>query len=220
MPFQIPEEDIPAISTLKGMPKASIDALVKSLKTVSPTADTDEMATRIADQVPSVPTKALEAVLDTLYNLYYIRELSGVKRETFLQDFIDGIQSVPDLAVGADEVDRLRDKFERLLNIGAFNLLSKAKRLQRDGERLYCDAKIISDIRPVFATKPTDRPTAAVVTHTLKIGYHEGGEHKEFHIILDCVDLGVLSDLVNRAQAKDTTLRGLLKEMRIPDLGV
>jgi hypothetical protein len=220
MPFQIPEEDIAPIGILKAMPRASVEAFVKALKTVPPTVDTDEIAQRISSQVPSIPPAELERVLDALYGLYFIRELSGVKRETFLQDFIDGIQNVPVLAVEAKEVDKLREKFAKLLDIGIFNLLSKAKRLQRDGERLYCDAKIISDIRPVFGAKPTDRPTGAVVTHTLKLGYHEGGEHKEFHIILDLVDLDLLTSIVNRALAKDTTLRGLLKEMRCPDLGV
>jgi hypothetical protein len=92
--------------------------------------------------------------------------------------------------------------------------------LQRDGERLYCDAKILSDIRPVFGDKPTVRPVGAVVTHTLRIGYHLGGDHREFHIILDVQDLEALKVAVDRAQAKDKTLRALLKDIKLPDLGI
>jgi hypothetical protein len=220
MPFNIPEENIAAITVLKAMPNASVDAFITAIKSAPLTADTDEIAKRIAERVPSIPPKQLEDVLDTLYHIYYIRELSGVPRPTFLKDFMDGLQDSPLRAADKKEDQALRAKFEKLLNIDTFNLLSKAKRLQRDGERLYCDAKIISDIRPVFGAKPTTRPNGAVVTHTLKLGYHEGGEHKEFHIILDCIDLEGLSDVIGRAQAKDRTLRDLLKSTRLPVLGV
>ncbi len=47
------------------------------------------------------------------------------------------------------------------------------------------------------------------VINTLKLGYHEGGEHREFHIVLDCVDLEALGSVINRAQAKDATLRNI-----------
>ena len=220
MPLQIPIEDIPALKTIRALPNASVDALIKALRSASPSSDTDEIAKGIADQISSISASELESVLDTLYDLYSIRELSGVDRDTFLKDFLEGFQNQPELAVDGKETHKLRSKFEKLLNVEKFNLLSKAKRLQRDGERLYCEAKIISDIRPVFGAKPTARPTGAVVTHTLKLAYHEMGEHKEFHIVLDGIDLGLFADVIHRALLKDETLRSLLKEMRLPDLGV
>jgi hypothetical protein len=106
----------------------------------------------------------------------------------------------------------------RLMSIEVLNTVSKAARLQRDGERLYCNAKILSDIRPVFSHDPTLRPLGAVLTHTLKIGFHEGGEHQEFHVVLDVDDLLALSEVIYRAQAKDKTLRKLLKESKLTSL--
>lgn len=220
MPFQIPREDIESIKILDAMPIASLDVLIAALKAVPLTVDTDDMAKHIAGRVPSITAKQLEAVLDTLYGIYYIRELSGVNRSTFLDDFIGGLKSIPGIRADKAELPKLRLKFARLLNIETFNALAKAKRLQRDGERLYCDAKIVSDIRPVFDSRPTNRPVGAVVTHTLKLGYHESGEHREFNVILDRIDLDLLSDIIKRAQAKDKTLRGLLVETKLPDLGV
>ena len=220
MPLRIPTEEIPALKTVKGMPNTSVDTLIKALKAAPPTADTDEIARSIAQQVPALSAKELEDVLDALYGLYFMRELSGVDRETFLKDFVEGFQNEPELAVEGKELHRLQLKFEKLLNVEAFNILSKAKRLQRDGERLYCDAKIVSDMRPVFGAKPTVRPVGAVLTHTLKLAYHEMGEHKEFQVVLDGIDLGLLAEVVHRALLKDETLRSFLKEMQLPNLGV
>ncbi len=91
------------------MPKASIDKFIKALDSARlnyPTRTSNQPC--FARQVPSIPVTQLESVLDTLYGLYYVRELSGVKRSTFLQDFMDGIQDVPELAVGAKDRDGLQ----------------------------------------------------------------------------------------------------------------
>lgn len=104
------------------------------------------------------------------------------------------------------------------MSIEALRTVAKAARLQRDGERLYCTAKILSDIRPVFGKDPTQAPVGAVLTHTLRIGYHEGKEHKEFHIVLDSNDLDALGKAVQRAKAKDKTLREFLKTANLRNL--
>lgn len=220
MPFQIPAEHVAAVAKMTAMPKSSVDALITALKDAPLSADTDEIATRIGSRIPGISVAELETVLDSLYDLYFIRELAGVPKGVFLEDFMDGLQRADQLGIRKEDLQKLRGKFDRLLNIESFNLLSKAKRLQRDGERLYCDVKILSDVRPVFRDRPTLRPAGAVITHTLMLGYHEGGEHKEFHLVLDRVDLDDLRDAINRAEAKDNTLRRLLSEQRLANLGV
>lgn len=220
MALQIPKEEVAAIAALAALPDASLKELVGALASAPLVLDTDGIAKQIAERIPSIPLEGLQRMLDTLYALYYIRETSGVTRSTFLEDLMDGIQGNPDLAFQEKDAHRMRARFERLLNIEAFNTLSKAERLQRDGERLYCDAKILSDIRPVFGAKPTARPPGAVITHTLRIGYHEGGDHKVFHVVLDAEDLEALQDVIIRAGAKDNALRKLLSEAKISNLGI
>jgi hypothetical protein len=157
-------------------------------------------------------------VLETLYTLYHIRELSGVSHSRFLDDLMEGIRNNPELQIPLKGLPKLRSLLDRLMSIDSLNTVAKAFRLQRDGERLFCTAKILSDIRPVFGSDPASRPVGAVLTHTLKFGYHEGKEHREFHIVLDSGDLEKLGDTIHRAQAKDKSLRDLLKDANLPDL--
>jgi hypothetical protein len=218
MALRIPEEDTPAISAIQTFSPRSIDGLISAINSAPLTADLGILAKSIAPKVPGIPAGRLRHVLETLYTLYYIRETSGVNPETFLEDLVDSIQH-SSAKVPKKNIEKLRSLFRKLLDINAFNTVSKAGRLQRDGERLYCDAKILSDIRPVFRSSPADRPIGAVVTHTLKMGYHEGSDHKEFYLILDSDDLVALSSLVARAMAKDKTLRDLLANVKLADLG-
>ena len=219
MPLNIPPEDRGAIAAISALSSSSLEQFIAALKAAPPVSNAEEMAEHIAKQVPTISGEKLASVLDTLYALYYIRDLSGVSPSTFLDDLMEGISKSIGLKQGAKNAAKLRSLFERVLSIDSLNTVSKAARLQRDGERLYCTAKILSDIRPVFGSDPTVRPMGAVLTHTLKLGYHEGKEHKEFHVVLDSDDLESLADAVQRARLKDKTLLNLLREAKLSNLG-
>jgi hypothetical protein len=219
MALEISKEDTGSIVAIRTLAPAALEKLVTALKTAQPVSDPREMAAKIAGQVPSIPVTQLSHVLETLYMLYYIRELSGVKPAKFLDDLLDGIRGNPNLTLSTKDLPKLRSVLQKLLSIETLYTISKAARLQRDGERLYCQSKIASDILPVFGSDPSVAPVGAVLNHTLRIGYHEGGDHKEFHIVLDFEDLNELREVVQRALEKDKTLRTLLKTMKLPNLG-
>jgi len=180
------------------------------------------MAQKISASVPSISPEDLNMIMDTLYSLYRVREFSDVKASRFLSDLIQSLKTSgdPGLAIVPDEIPKLRDRFKKLLGIENISLLSKAIRLQRDGEKLYCDAKILSDIRPVFHDDATTKPAGAVVTHTLRLGYHERGQHKEFFMVLENIDLANLALTLERAHTKGETLRKMMEEVGLPDLGL
>jgi hypothetical protein len=200
-----------------------VDQLTAALSSFPPTPDSDDVAKLIAPQVPDIEPEDLTDILDTIYAPYYVREVSDIKLSRFLNDLIQTFRTSPDphLAVtDDDEAGRVRARFKKLLSIENIGLLSKAMRLQRDGERLYCEAKILSDLRAVFHDDVSSRPAGAVLTHTLKLSYHENGDHKDFFIILESQDLERLRKIVEGAQAKELTLRTLLDEAKLQDLSI
>lgn len=217
MPFEIPKEDQRALVTINRLPDASVETLIAALESAPPISNPEEMTAHIAKELPSIPSEKLEQVINVLYTLYFVRELSGVRPSQFFEDLMEGIRK--NSSEPAKGISKLESQLEKLLSIETLTIISKAARLQRDGERLYCDAKVLSDIRPVFGSEPTGRPAGAVLIHTLKIGYHEGRDLREIHLALDSDDLEALSAVVRRAQAKDKTLRDLLKKSKLPNLG-
>jgi hypothetical protein len=219
MSLEIPKQDSGSIATIKALSKADLGRFIGSLAAAPPVSSPREMAEFVAKDLPSVPMSKLIPIIETLYRLYHIRELSGVPTARFLNDLIEGIQENPNLPLPKKEQAEVQAMLERLLSIETLKTVSKAARLQRDGERLYCEAKVLSDIRPVFGPDPSVVPIGAVLTHTLRIGYHEGSAHKEFHVILDADDLKALAEVILRAKAKDASLRNVLKAANLTDLG-
>ena len=217
MALEIPIEEASTIAAIRTLPVASVDDLIAGLAGAPLISDPKEMTAYIAKQLPTLSTKQLSPVLDTLYSLYYIRGLSGATDTRFLNDLMDAIRER--LKLTQQEVAKLQVRFKKLLSINTLTAISKAARLQRDGERLYCESKIMSDIRPVFGPDPSESPVGAVLTHTLKLVYHLGKEHKEFHVVLDSDDLESLKDVIIRARFKDKSLRNLLDRTKLPNLG-
>ena len=114
-----------------------------------------------------------------------------------------------------DKTDLVRQRIAKLLSVGGWlAVLAKAQNVRGDQERLFCAARILSDVRPVFGNTP-DSISAAVVVHSLNITYHQDGEHKDFYVALDTNDLRNLKKTVERAEKKHETLKSLIQKSTI-----
>ena len=82
--------------------------------------------------------------------------------------------------------------------------------MQRDHENSFCDAKILTDLRPVFGASAEVQPEGIVVTHTLKLEYHDDrGAHRKFYVALNQDDLETLRNVLERADKKANSLQAL-----------
>jgi hypothetical protein len=222
MALQIPKQHIPGLAKIKLLTDSAVDRLMSGFGSHPPIPDTDDAVKVLADLIPEIPPGDLANIVETLYVLYYVREFSEAGSSRFINDLIQALKSSkePSFAVSDKDVAGLKERLNRLLSIENISLLSKALRLQREGEHLYCEAKIMSDIRPVFHDDISAKPAGGVVSHTLKLEYHKGPQHNEFFVILESADLQALKKTLERAIEKEVTLRKLLADSGLQDLGV
>jgi hypothetical protein len=220
MALEIPRENLPAIGKILKLSDAAMDELINALSSATITAEPSAMAEKITESIPSIPRGDLADIVDTLYSLYHVREFSEVRPPRFVRDLVETLLQNSDFGLKKEDASAVGKRFHRLLNVDTLNVLSKAIRLQRDTARVYSFAKIISDVRPVFGDEVSKGAISAVITHTLKLGYYEGGEYREFFIVLDEADLINLQEVIERAHEKSETLDGLLKKSGLPRLGI
>jgi hypothetical protein len=99
-------------------------------------------------------------------------------------------------------------------------LAARASIVLAQRENLYCDAKILTDIRPIFGRTATKEPVAVSVVHTLKLEYHHGGSQDadELFVALDADDLQELRRVLQRAEDKQATLEAVIKRTGIRQL--
>lgn len=84
----------------------------------------------------------------------------------------------------------------------------------------FCGARILTDIRPLFAPDLKAAPTAALVVHTLRISYHQGSELKQFYVAMDSEDIQALKNTLDRAESKAENLHAVLDTAKITCLDV
>lgn len=221
MPWQIPRNDLLAIFKINDLSDESIKELSNALATAPMRNDIDDMVESVAENVSSILFDELANIMGTLETLYHIRDVANVELSVFIDDILEGVEysNYDDIESQQVEPSSLKRKLESLLNIKTLKLVSKSNLIQRDGERLYCESKILSDIRPIFEDDISVKPSGAVLIHTLKIIYHLGRDRQEFHIMLNSEDLEALYDVIVRAQTKEETLKGLMKDANLENLG-
>ena len=110
------------------------------------------------------------------------------------------------------------DRLVRLLQLEAISVASRAASLQQEQEHTFCNARILTDIRPVFGERTDQSPVGAVVLHTLKISYHHSRELKDFYVALDSDDVRTLQEVLSRAEEKAETLDSVLDSAKIANL--
>lgn len=220
MALQIPNRYVPALGLVRNLTDAVSKEFLQALESAHIASSAKAMADGIASSVPSIPKEELETITELLYSLYHVREFSELNRNDFLKELLEGIREVAKPAISEQEFPLIRQRFKDLLSVTVLQSISKAIVLQRDQDRIYCEARIVSDIRPVFGEDVKEKPVAAAITHTLNISYHESGDHKDLYVVLDQVDLEEMEKVIKRAMVKDKALDQLLSDSGVARLGI
>jgi len=219
MALPIPVRYLSAVSKLVHLPDSLFDELLQRIGSAPILSDPEGM-TAYVGEIPDVSHEDLGKIIDLIYALYRVREFSEISHTSFLNELVKGVQEKVEPRIDEGQLPTVRARLGKVLSVESLVSLGKAINLQRAGERIYCDSRIISDIRPVFGKDIEVEPVGAVVIHTLKVGYHEGDKHKEFFIILDDEDLVSLREDVDRAISKSNALGRLLIRADVPKLGI
>ncbi|MEP7353629.1 MAG: hypothetical protein ABI824_10400 [Acidobacteriota bacterium] len=102
-----------------------------------------------------------------------------------------------------------------LLGIQSLKLWAKASNVQHQYGEIFADARIISDIRPVFEPEGTT-PMGAMVVHNLKMSSTDGrGELRERFFALDSADLDILQAVIQRAKDKTASLDQIIERSNL-----
>jgi hypothetical protein len=181
------------------MPEATLDALIPELER-SP----------VPSSISNLSVDAAKHALDALNTMYTIRAFNEVPTQEFIDDVCDSLRESGDLEP-ADEPN-FRNRLAKLLDIGSLNIAAKGAALQSEHEHVFCSARVLTDARPVYGNNVSDPPVAMIITHALKLSYHEGpgGKIREFYVGLGSKDITELQVALQRAEDKTKSLRAAI----------
>lgn len=177
----------------------------------------EEIATLFRQNVPEMAEEVAENAASVLISIYATVDQPDTPADSIFTLLLNAVEqrikeSAPD--VTEDDLKSLQDFFKSVLQLhDSVGLRAKAYRLLSRQQHIYDSGEVYTDIRPIFRPdNPQIRPKAAVLVHSLMIGYHADESQKSFYCALNYDDLKRLNRTIERALAKHQNLSDMLTD--------
>ncbi|WP_419551185.1 hypothetical protein [Candidatus Poriferisodalis sp.] len=213
MTQQMPEAFVPVLTMLHEASQESYEALRAAVEVLGKPSGIGDFADQ-ASQLTEMTGDEAQALLSMLLSTVARAETSDFE----LDDLIDEMVASEKLALEGDDQQRLAERVLRLADRRSTRVLHKSLELMHEHHSVFLDARIVTDIRPVFGGDVSEGMDAVVLTHSLKVDFVQEGRRKSFHTALDQSDLRVLKDVLERAIDKATSLRESLESAGLSNL--
>jgi hypothetical protein len=210
--LEIPEEYQVGLTALIKLNNESFQELIAALESAPFALKHTTIVNSIASKVTTLSHDNVEEVIDLLVALNIVRGDAPVTTAEFVDDVYEAVEDFdePEFDLSNESRDQFKQRLAQLLDCKSLGVASKTRLLQREYERRYCSARIVTDIRPIFSSDIETQPIAAVVMHTLRVKYHQDDDLREVFVALKADDLEELKGSIERAETKAASLRTLL----------
>ena len=221
--MQIPDRHKKAFESLVSMSDADVERLFTAFRSAAPSLDVDELAERVAENVDGLSPAVVMGIVRALVPLYLLRDRRGDSASSIVEDIAVRVWEDKDVNKQDITIEDFENRLTRFLNLEqSLGITSKAQSVLLENERLFCDSRVMTDIRPVFKNDPDETPEAAVIVHMLRITYHEDREkrHNDFFVALDTEDVTNLIGVLQRAERKAKSAATMIKASDLLYLGI
>lgn len=215
--LRIPKEHRKGLLKLGSLTEEQQQELLSLLRDTRP-GKTKQLMDAIAAKAKTIDAKDLKGILSTLVALNVVREFLAVPIADFARDVLASLRKDDEDASDGEGRTKLLETLASALDVKPFALSAKAQSLAREHQNLFHEAKIFTDLRPVFDF-PTDPPVGVIIEYALKLAFHRGPTHEELYMALDADDVGKIKAVVERAQAKAASLKLFLSDKGVSELG-
>jgi len=208
MELTIPKEQEKAIAKLATTPLERREAFITALARSTPAYLMHSLAEEVSRELHA-PTNEIHEVLMTLAGMYTFAVSKGMKPSEFASGIVTAAKRIePKITPINNDWVSFASFLERVLSLErTLGVTAKAAEVKLEQERVYSDARVMTDLRPIFANDPAAPPLSAVLIHNLRIAFVTENDTQEFFVALDERDLDDLIRTLQRAKAKEKTLK-------------
>jgi hypothetical protein len=210
--LRIPARYLPGLEAIAELPDKAIKDLEAAFASAPGSLTTERLAEHVARATPQISDRALEAT-EALLSLIALLPEEGGGASNLATD----VAHSEDLKLASNKRSSFAKRLATLLNLECLSLAARAYDIVTEYERVFHDARILTDLRPVFGSDTSDGPKAALLISTLKIDFHPPDGSLDSHFFaLDHADLLRLRATVDRALSKHQSLREMVKQIDLP----
>jgi hypothetical protein len=219
MAIRVPESQVVYIKKLLELPEEKIDKFLEVLGNAGPQFNVFDLADKTAGSL-GLPQEFTVEILRVLTSLYLTRDWKTQPIEEFVdKEVFPALKRAN--AFSAEQIGPQWKKLRKLLVTGlsferSVGTAAKAGVVLTNHERIFSGARIMTDMRPIFHLNVSEKPEAAMIIHMLKITQRDSHQRQnDLYFALDSNDIQALKDLIDRAMAKEKTLKDVLQNSGI-----
>jgi hypothetical protein len=210
--FKIPSSEYRVYRSIALMGDKDFENLLRAIEEIGPKVSHLNFAFALQQQVQSLRIEIIRPIVSTISSLHRLMSSIGRTPQDVTNEIKSAIESEEPRGFPLDKLHILIDRLPKLLNIGGgMGLISKTLNVMSDQAKVFCNVRVLSDIRPVFSDDATSID-AEVIVHTLNIVYHQEGRHQEIYVALNADDLQKVKKTVERAEAKHAVLKSYIQK--------
>jgi len=210
--LRIPKPHQAGLAKIIALDDEAMSELYAALESTGPALFRQELAEKLGAKMSRIPPEDLQKILRSLIGIHQGRGAASASAPEFAEEICRAVEDskTESLKLPPERREAFKQRVIKLLGYeNSLGTTSKALDVMTEHERILCGARVITDVRSVFAD-PAEKPTAAVIVHMLKISYHQDGEHKDFYVALDSIDIRKLKEILQRAELKARSLSAVL----------
>lgn len=213
MALRVPEQHIENVRKLLDIPDDKVQEFLDALAQAGPLFNVYDLATEVSKRT-GLSEHLTQGVMQVINGLYIASERQAIPINTLVDSAMLAIRTA--LALPPDSAEAklalLSNFLKTALSLdNTVGTASKAGRVLTAHERIFVDARVLTDIRPIFHADLSDKPTAAVLIHMLCITERDNFQNKNaVYVALDANDLRSLRGMIDRAIKKEDTIKTLM----------
>lgn len=221
-PIRIPRESERGLASIVNLDDESIERIIAALADAPPTFHPERLAEKIAAKIDGVSREDIDGIVSTAVSIYSALDYFDSSLEELAENIGRAMSRVKieGLELSEGGLARLKERLIRFLSLDSIGIQSRAINLLREQDHAFCGARVLTDIRPLFANDLKASPTAGLIVHTLRISYHQGADLKQFYVAMDSEDIEALKKVLSRADSKAENLQSVLEAAKITCLDV
>jgi len=194
-------------------PAEARTSLLRAIRSTEPKLASEAFAELVATQTGQSRSEVSD-VIETLVSMYIAMDRESIGVREFSSGVCEALQAESIQPEGGDWAS-FKGWLSELLSLDVtLGVTAKAQGLCLEYEYTFCQARILTDFRPVFKHDPHEAPAVGLITHQIRLAVHtsEAEVDKEFYISMDHEDLVHLRDLAERAIAKEASLKSFIEK--------
>jgi hypothetical protein len=209
----IPEKYKNGVVKLLELSEDSFRQIISAFEGVGPKLFPDDLSSQVISKIKGVSSEDLSEMIATLMSLSSYRIYDDSTAEELADQVVQAATEAGLPIKSNKERIAFKDRLIKFFELNTLYVSAKALGILQSNENLFCTARILTDIRPVFGSDPKVAPTAAVMVHMLDLSYHKKtGEVQHLYIAMDSLDIETLREALDRAEMKTESLKPLIKK--------